>query len=93
VIDEHGSFRNNGIWVYTEFYTEGTFPFHSNVIKYSVDSIPKSWNNEVPTQEGIYFFENNALTKISKEQSEEKFKEKEQADSTLYPTKEGYSIN
>jgi hypothetical protein len=35
VIDEEGEFRKNGIWVYAQFYSEGTFPFNKNGIKFT----------------------------------------------------------
>ncbi|MGJ8660252.1 MAG: hypothetical protein ACSHWV_10400 [Cellulophaga fucicola] len=73
VIDSNGSFRKNGIWVYSDFYTEGTFPFQTKGIKFNVDSIPPNWRSKVPTTEGIYFYENNVLNRISKEQSNEQF--------------------
>ncbi|MGV7106100.1 hypothetical protein [Flavobacterium sp. U410] len=87
IIDEDGEFRKNGIWVYSQFYTEGKFPFHTKGIKFSPDSIPKNWNKKLPTQEGIYFYENNTLKMISKEQSEEKFREKEKDGFYFFPNK------
>jgi len=87
IIDEEGEFRKNGIWVYSEFYTEGKFPFQSNGIKFSVDSIPKNWNKKRPTLEGIYYYENNALKLVSKEQSEEKFKEYKKNGFYFFPNK------
>lgn len=87
LIDEDGSFRKNGIWVYTKFHTEGTFPFISKGMSFSVDSIPKNWNKVAPTKEGIYFYKNNALTMLSKEQSEKKFREKELDGFYFFPNK------
>lgn len=87
VIDQDGAFRKNGIWVYTEFNTEGTFPFISKGMSFSVDSIPSKWNKVVPTKEGIYFYKNNALTLFSTEQSEKKFKEKELDGFYFFPNK------
>ncbi len=87
IIDSYGEFRKNGIWVYAQFYTEGNFPFNKKVIKYSVDSIPETWNEKSPTQEGIYFYENNLLKLLSKEQSEEKFMEKEKNGFYFIPNK------
>lgn len=75
VIDSNGSFRKNGIWVYSDFYTEGTFPFQTKGIQFNVDSIPLNWNSKVPTIEGIYFYENNVLNRLSTEQSEKAFNE------------------
>ncbi|WP_298143768.1 hypothetical protein [Flavobacterium sp.] len=77
VYDENGGFRKNGIWVYTKFFTEGTFPFKSKGMKFSVDSIPQNWNQDLPKKEGIYLYKNNSLHILSTEQSEEKFREKE----------------
>ncbi len=76
IYDDEGEFRKNGIWVYTEFYSEGTFPFITEGMKFSVDSIPKNWNKTLPRKEGIYFYKNNSLSLITTEQSEDKFKEK-----------------
>lgn len=77
VIDSQGEFRENGIWVYANFYSEGTFPFHTKVIDFSVDSIPATWQGNVPNREGIYFYRNELLQLFSEEQTEESFKEKE----------------
>lgn len=77
IYDEDGGFKKNGIWVYTKFYQKGSFPFTTHGMAFSVDSIPKNWNKELPKKEGIYFYKNNSLQLLSSEQSEEKFKEKE----------------
>lgn len=77
IYDENGGFRKNGIWVYTKFYTKGTFPFTTKGMEFSVDSVPQNWNKNLPKKEGIYFYKNNFLHILSTEQSEEKFKEKE----------------
>ena len=77
IYDENGGFSKNGIWVYTKFYTEGTFPFTTKVMEFSADSVPQNWNKVLPKKEGIYFYKNNSLYTLSTEQSEEKFKEKE----------------
>jgi len=87
IYDEDGEFRKNGIWVYTEFYSEGTFPFTSKVMRFSVDSIPKDWNKALPAKEGIYFYKNNSLSLITTEQSEDKFKEKEMDGFYFIPNK------
>lgn len=87
LIDSDGAFRKNGIWIYAQFYSEGTFPFNSNSIKFSVDSIPANWNKKRPTTEGIYFYENDSLKLYSREQSEEKFKEKEKTGFYFIPNK------
>lgn len=76
IYDDGGEFMKNGIWVYTDFYTTGSFPFQSNGMKFSVDSLPKNWNKPLPTNEGIYYYKNGELLPISREQSEEKFKER-----------------
>lgn len=85
MIDSEGEFRKNGLWLYANFYTEGTFPFQTKGIKFSVDSIPKNWTKKVPVKEGIYFYEKNSLKMISKEQSEDKFKEKEKDGFYFFP--------
>lgn len=85
IIDEYSDFRKNGIWVYTDFYTEGSFIFKTNGMKFSSDSIPKNWKGKLPKKEGIYFYENNTLKMISKVQSEEKFKEKRKDDFYYFP--------
>ena len=85
IYEDGNGFRKNGIWVYTDFYKEGIFPFTSNVMKFSVDSIPKNWNKKVPKNEGIYFYKNNSLHLISKEQSEDKFKEYERDGFYFFP--------
>ena len=77
IYDENGGFRENGIWVYTKFYTEGTFPFTTRGMKFSVDSVPQNWKKDLPKKEGIYFYKDNSLVLLSTQQSEEKFKEKE----------------
>ena len=77
IIDSQGSFRENGIWVYTEFYTEGYFPLTTKGMRFHVDSIPTTYKKKLPNQEGIYFYEEEELVLLSSEQSEEKFKEKE----------------
>ncbi len=87
IYDDQVQTRKNGIWVYTSFYTKGKFPFETKGMRFSVDSIPKNWNKKVPTQEGIYFFENNSLNLFSKEQSEKKFKEKEKNGFYFFPNK------
>jgi hypothetical protein len=87
IYDYEGEIRKNGIWAYTSFYTKGKFPFETKGMNFSVDSIPKNWNQKVPTQEGIYFFENNSLNLFSNEQSEEKFKEKEKNGFYFFPNK------
>ncbi|WGD34929.1 hypothetical protein [Olleya sp. YS] len=87
LIDSDGAFRKNGIWLYAQFKNEGVFPFNSNSIIYSVDSIPKNWNTKRPTTEGIYFYENDSLQLLSKEQSEEKFKEKRKNGFYFIPNK------
>ena len=87
IVDHEGEFRKNGIWIYAQFYREGNFPFHSDGIKFGVDSIPENWNKVLPRTEGIYFYEKNSLTMISKEQSEEKFKEKKRSGFYFIPNK------
>jgi hypothetical protein len=77
IYDDDGGFRKNGIWVYTKFYKEGTFPFTTKGMEFSVDSIPQKWNKVLPKKEGIYFYKNNSLYVLSTEQSENKFREKE----------------
>ena len=67
----------NGLWVYTKFYTKGTFPFTKKGMEFNVDSVPQNWKKEVPTKEGIYFYKNGSLSVLSTEQSDEKFREKE----------------
>lgn len=76
IIDGSGGFKN-GVWVYTTFTTTGTFPFTKKSTRYSVDSIPKGWNKKLPRKKGIYYYKNNSLILISKEQSDDKFSENE----------------
>jgi hypothetical protein len=76
IYDENGGFRKNGIWVYTKFTKKGTFPFITNSMEFSVDSVPQNWKKGLPKKEGIYLYKNAKLKMISTEQSEEKFKEK-----------------
>lgn len=85
LIDENSDCRKDGIWVYSDFYTEGSFVYKSSGIKFSVDSIPRNWKGKLPKQEGIYFYENNTLKMISKVQSEEQFKEKEKDGFYYFP--------
>lgn len=87
IYDEDGGFRKNGIWVYTKFYTEGTFPFASKGMNFSVDSIPENWNKALPKKEGIYFYRNNSLLLLSNVQSEDKFSEKEMDGFYFIPNK------
>lgn len=77
LIDENSDNRKDGIWVYSDFYTEGNFIYKTSGIKFGVDSIPRNWKGKLPKEEGIYFYENNTLKMISKVQSEEKFNETE----------------
>lgn len=75
-----GSFMKNGIWVYTNFVTkkkDGPTGETNEVIgmQYAVDSLPPNWDyKRLPTDEGIYYYQNGALKKVSSEQSEEKFR-------------------
>ena len=85
IIDDEGEFRKNGVWVYCRFYTKGSFPFNSKGIQFSVDSIPPCFTQKVPTEEGIYFYQNKRLKQISREQSVAKFKEKEQDGFYFFP--------
>lgn len=87
ITDDEGEFRKNGIWVYAKFSSNGTFPLNSDVIEFSPDSIPKNWNKTLPKKEGIYLYKYNALKLISKEQSEEKFKEKKINGFYFFPNK------
>jgi hypothetical protein len=67
----------DGLWVHTRFTPSGFLPFHSTNQHYGVDSIPLGWNQKLPTLEGIYYYKNGALVRISTEQSESKFMEKQ----------------
>lgn len=87
IIDSQGEFRKNGIWIDAKFYNEGTFPFNAEVIEFGTDSIPPNWNKPLPTEEGIYFYEENELKLLSTEQSEEKFKEKKRNGLYFIPNK------
>lgn len=75
-----GSFMKNGIWVYTNFLTkksDGPKGERNEVIsmQYAVDSLPPNWDyKRLPTDEGIYYYQNRALKKVAAEQSEEKFR-------------------
>ena len=69
---EDGPFQKNGMWVHTDFYNE---PFKSGM-RFGVDSIPRGYNDaNRPNEEGIYYYDNNKLRRISSVQSEEAFKE------------------
>jgi len=87
IYDEFTESRKNGMWVYTKFYSKGTFPFKSKVTEFSPDSIPQNFKNKLPTKEGIYYYKNNALILLSTQQSEEKFKEKEKNGFYFIPNK------
>lgn len=87
LIDSHGAFRKNGIWIHAKFYNEGIFPFNKKIIEYSVDSIPTNWDEKSPNGEGIYFYENNSLKLHSNEQSEQKFIEQEKTGFYFIPNK------
>lgn len=65
LVDENGEFQKNGLWVYTKFYRDST--------SFGVDSIPKNKIKKLPQKEGIYFYQNDSLVRLSKDQSEEKF--------------------
>lgn len=59
---DNGSFQKNGIWLYTEFYTEenktgnSIYEISDSGTKFSVDSLPKNLNlRSLPKSEGIYF--------------------------------------
>lgn len=78
VTGDDGGMMKNGIWVFTEFYTEKErnvfVPVESGGAKFVVDSIPPGWDYRcLPRDEGIYFFCGGSLVKISDEQSPEKF--------------------
>jgi hypothetical protein len=77
IVDEYGAFRPNGLWLYAEFNKTGIFPFQSKETHFDVDSMPLSWNKQLPKQEGIYYCERDSLILISKEQSEGGFNENE----------------
>lgn len=85
LIDENSDNRKDGIWVYSDFYTEGSFVYKTSGVKFSVDSIPRNWKGKLPKQEGIYFYENNTLKMVSKIQSEEKFYETEKDGFYYFP--------
>jgi|GEM_PF-2923827 len=87
VYDEDGGFRKNGIWVHTTFYKEGSFPFTTKGMRFSVDSVPQNWNKPLPRKEGIYFYRNNSLSLIATEQSEEEFKKREMDGFYFIPNK------
>ncbi|MGO4773090.1 hypothetical protein ACEN2I_15615 [Flavobacterium sp. W22_SRS_FK3] len=77
---DNGSFQKNGIWLYTEFYTEenkkgnSIYEISDSGAKFSVDSLPQNLNlRSLPKSEGIYFFENNSLKQVSAIQSEDAF--------------------
>ena len=76
---DEGAFQKNGIWLFAEFYTEktdstGIFQTSESGVKYSIDSLPPDLKEaNRPTSEGIYYFENGHLIKLSSEQSEDKF--------------------
>lgn len=61
VIDADGDFQTNGPRAHTEFQWEGVFPFTKDIQFYYVDSLPADWNNALPHDEGIYFYENREL--------------------------------
>jgi hypothetical protein len=74
--DDHG-FQKDGIWVHTEFTVkrDKIIPIMPmNSIQYHVDSLPPGYKDiNRPKAEGIYFYENNRLNLVSKEQSEDAF--------------------
>jgi hypothetical protein len=51
IIDSEGEFRKNGLWVYTTFTTEGTFPFTSSVTSFSVDYVAKGMDDKLTVKE------------------------------------------
>lgn len=75
-IDYHST---KGIWLYAKFVSEetrgGVFSETTDEgIKFKVDSMPLTANVIArPQAEGIYFYRHGALTRISTEQSYEKF--------------------
>lgn len=76
--DEDHGFKKNGLWVYTEFYNNGNALAKSTEMHFAVDSVPPNWKGKLPKKEGIYFYKDNFLQRFSNEQSEEKFREKQQ---------------
>ena len=76
---ENGSFQKKGIWFYAHFYSEkkdstGIYQKNEEGVKFSVDSTPSNADKIIrPELQGIYFYQNDSLIKISQEQSEEKF--------------------
>jgi len=75
-----GGFQKNGIWFYARFYSDenkkGNFIYSTSDtgIQFSVDSIPASAKSiALPNSEGIYFYEKDALIRLSREQSEDQF--------------------
>ena len=76
LIDDDGQFRKNGIWFYTktEKHRDEILPIFWNTARfYNVDSIPTGFSGNLPSQEGIYLYENNQLKRASKEQSPDAF--------------------
>ena len=43
-------------------------------MKFSVDSLPATWDKPLPTKEGIYYYQNDSLILFSNEQSADRFK-------------------
>lgn len=63
---ENGSFQKDGIWFYARFVNDQ--------INFGVDSLPVNGEHIVrPKSEGIYFYENNSLHKVSSQQTDEVF--------------------
>jgi hypothetical protein len=76
-VSGESEFQKDGIWIHAEFTVkkDKIIPIMPvNSIQYHVDSLPPGYKDvNRPKAEGIYFYENNRLNLISKEQSEDAF--------------------
>lgn len=66
---EDGPFQKNGIWVYTDFYKN----LEGKGMNFAVDSLPEGYTGYRPGGEGIYYYKNHRLTRVSRSQSEASF--------------------
>lgn len=79
ITNNDGGFMKYGLWFYATFYRERSTGNTISIeeesgTRFAVDSLPPTWDDrELPTEEGIYYYQFNKLVRISPEQSEEQF--------------------
>jgi len=69
--------QNSGQWLYADFYEEKDTAFFSLTktgVRFNVDSMPQRFRTKsLPNAEGIYYYQQNQLRRLCKDQSETTF--------------------